>query len=56
MQPDNDMGNPDNITTTTIVKAAKAGRNKNVEEAMATIIKTYEVKVKGTAADKKPVA
>ncbi len=56
MNPDDDMGNPDNITTATIVKAAKAGGNKNVKEAMETMVKTYQAKVKGTPADTKPVS
>ena len=48
MMPDNDMGNPDNITTGKIIKAAKAGGNKNVKQVMETMIKTYQKKVKGT--------
>lgn len=56
MMPDNDMGNPDNITTGTLRKAAKAAGAKNIHEVMDTLIKTYNKKVKGTAADKAPVA
>lgn len=56
MKPDDDHGNPDNITTATVVKAGKAGGNKNVKAVMETMVKTYEQKVKGTAVDTKPIA
>ena len=56
MQPDNDMGNPDNITTETMRKAAKAGGSKNIKQTMDTMIKTYQKKVKGTPVDTKPVS
>lgn len=56
MMPDDDMGSPDVITTQKIMKAAKAGGNKNIKEAMENIIKTYQKKIKGTPADTKPVA
>jgi hypothetical protein len=51
MEPDNDMGNPDNITTETLRKAAKAGGNKNIHDLIDTVEKTYKAKVKGTPAD-----
>ena len=43
MMPENDMGNPDNITLGTIRKAAKAGGAKTVHDVMATMIKTYDM-------------
>ncbi len=55
MMPDSDMGNKDNITTETLRKAAKAGGNKNLQQVMANVMKTYEAKIKGTAEDSKPV-
>jgi hypothetical protein len=55
MMPDDDMGNSDNITTSKIIKAGKAGGNKNVKEVMETIVKTYQKKVKGTPVDTKPI-
>jgi hypothetical protein len=51
MMPDNPMGSPDNITTEKVRKAAKAGGNKNIKDAMSTMIKTYNAKVKGTPED-----
>jgi len=56
MMPDNDMGNPDNITTAKMVKAAKASGQKNIKETMETMVKTYQKKVKGTPVDTSPVA
>lgn len=55
MQPDNDMGNPNNITTETLRKAAKAGGAKNIKQVMDTMMKTYQKKVKGTPADSAPI-
>jgi hypothetical protein len=55
MMPDDEMGSPDNITTEKVRRAAKAGGNKNVREAMETMIKTYKAKVKDTPADLEPV-
>ncbi len=56
MMPDNDMGTPDNITTGTLRKAAKAAGAKNIKQVMDTMMKTYQKKVKGTPADTEPVA
>ena len=56
MQPDNDMGNPDNITTETVRKAAKAAGNANIKEVVDNFIKTYNRKIKNTPVDKAPVA
>jgi hypothetical protein len=55
MMPDNDMGNKDSLTTETMRKAAKAGGNKTLQQLMATVIKTYDSKIKGTAEDTKPI-
>lgn len=55
MMPENDMGNPDNITLGTIRKAAKAAGTKTVHDVMETMMKTYDKKVKGTPADKEPL-
>ncbi len=55
MQPDNPMGNPDNITTEKVLKAAKAGGSKNLRQAVETMIKTYEQKVKNTPVDSRPI-
>jgi hypothetical protein len=56
MMPDNSMGSPDNITTEKIKKAAKAGGNKDIKTLMATMVKTYDKKIKGTPADIEPIA
>ena len=53
--PENTMGDPDNITLETLRKAAKSGGAKNIKEVMATMLETYNKKVKGTPADTKPV-
>ncbi len=55
MMPENDMGNPDNITLGTLRKAAKAGGAQNVHDVMETMMKTYNQKVKNTPADKEPI-
>jgi hypothetical protein len=56
MMPDNTMGSPDNITTDKIKKAAKAGGNKSIANLMATMVKTYEKKIKGTPVDTEPIS
>ena len=55
MMPDNDMGNSDNITTQKIVKAGKAGGNKNIKDVMENMVKTYQMTIKGTPVDTKPI-
>jgi hypothetical protein len=55
MMPDKDMGNPDNITTDTLINAAQAGGNRDLKELMANMIKTYNAKIKGTPKDTEPV-
>lgn len=55
MMPDNDMGNKDNITTATLLKAAKAGGSKSLQDLVKTFNLTYETKVKGKSEDTKPV-
>ena len=55
MMPDKDMGDKNNITTEKLRKAAKAGGNKNLQELMTNMIKTYEAKIKGSSEDTKPV-
>lgn len=49
--PDKDMGNPDNITTETLVKAAKAGGNRNLKELMHNLIETYNNQIKDKPRD-----
>ncbi len=51
MMPDNDMGDPDNITTETLRRAARAGGNRSIHEVMANIEKTYASLVKDTPQD-----
>ncbi|MBI2906068.1 MAG: hypothetical protein HYX92_00285 [Chloroflexi bacterium] len=53
--PDDNMGNPDNITIDTLVKAAKAGRNPNLYSVIETIVHTYHTKVKGTPREREPI-
>ncbi len=54
--PENDMGNPDNITLDTLRRAAKAAGAKNIKQVMETFDKTYREKVKGKPAETKPIA
>ncbi len=56
MKPDYDMGNPDNITTATLIKAAKAGGNRDLKDVMENMIKTYNAKIKGTPRDTESIA
>ncbi len=51
MMPDNDLGNPDNITTEKLRKAARAGGNKNLHQLMENMEKTYKEKIKNTPDD-----
>lgn len=55
LMPDNDMGNSDNITTQKIVKAGKAGGNKNIKDVMENMVKTYQITIKGTPVDTKSI-
>ena len=55
MMPEDQMGNPDNITSETIRKAARAAGSSNIDEVFVTMVKTYESKMKGTKAAKEPV-
>lgn len=55
MQPDDDMGNPGNITTETLRKAARAAGSRDIRQVMETLVKTYQKKIKGTPADTEPV-
>ncbi len=51
MMPDNDLGNPDNITTEKLRQAARAGGNKNLRHLMENMEKTYQAKIKNTLGD-----
>ena len=56
MLPDDDHGNPDNLTTERMRKAAKAGGSETIHKMMDNLVATYEQKVMGTPADVTPVA
>ena len=55
MIPDDDMGNPDNITTETIRAAAKAAGNRSVRAVMENMERTYKAMVRNTPVDSEPV-
>lgn len=55
MLPDDDHGNPDNLTTERMRKAAKAGGSETIHKMMDNLVATYEQKVMGTPADVTPV-
>lgn len=56
MMPENDMGNPDNITTEALRKAAKAAGNKNIHELMENLEKTYKGLIKNTPTDTETIS
>lgn len=56
MMPENDMGNPDNITTEALRKAAKAAGNKNIHELMENLEKTYKGLFKNTPTDTETIS
>ena len=56
MIPDDDHGNPDNLTTEKIRKAAKAGGSETIQKMMDNLLTTYHEKVVGTPSDVTPVA
>ena len=51
MMPDDDHGSPDNVTTETLRKAARAGGNKNLHQLMENMEKTYKEKIEKTSDD-----
>ena len=51
MMPDSDLGNPDNITTEKLRKAARAGGNKDLHQLMENMEKTYKEKIENTLDD-----
>ncbi|OGN88168.1 MAG: hypothetical protein A2Z74_02085 [Chloroflexi bacterium RBG_13_46_9] len=55
MIPDDDHGNPHNITTEKMRRAAKAGGNETIHKLMENLLVTYNEKVMGTPADVTPV-
>ena len=55
MMPDNDMGNPDNITTETLRKAARAGGPETIHKLMSNMNEIYERKIKGTPVDNESI-
>lgn len=56
MMPDYDMGNPDNITTETLRKAARAAGNKNIHELMENMEKAYQALIKNTPTDTETIS
>lgn len=55
MMPDDDHGNPDNITTETLRKAAKAGGPVTIQKLMDNMNKIYHSKIKGTPVDEESI-
>ncbi|MBI2329324.1 MAG: hypothetical protein HYU85_06795 [Chloroflexi bacterium] len=55
MMPEDDHGNPDNITTESLRKAARAGGPETIHKLMDNLNKIYRSKVEGTPIDKKPI-
>ena len=56
MLPDEDHGNPDNLTTEKMRKAAKAGGSETIHKMINNLVATYQQKIMGTTADATPVA
>lgn len=55
MNPDDDHGNPNNITTETLRRAAQAGGQKSVHEVIQNMNDCHDIKVHDTPADSQPV-
>ena len=55
MRPDDNHGNPNNITTATLMKAAKAGGPNNLHRLLKNFERMHEEKIHGTAIDVEPV-
>ncbi|MDP3879243.1 MAG: hypothetical protein Q8Q07_02915 [Dehalococcoidales bacterium] len=55
MMPDDEHGSPDNITTETLRKAAKAGGPETIHKLMDNMNKIYQAKIKGTPVDNKTI-
>jgi hypothetical protein len=51
MRPDEDHGNPDNITTETLRKAGIAGGPNTIHKLMGNMDAIYQAKIKGTPVD-----
>ena len=55
MMPDDDHGNPDNITTETLRKSARAGGPETIHKLMDNMNEIYRGKIQGTPVDSEPV-
>lgn len=51
MMPDDDHGNPNNITTETLQKAGRAGGPDTIHKLMDNMNEIYQEKIEGTATD-----
>ena len=55
MMPDDDHGSPDNVTTETLRKAARAGGLETIHKLMDNMNETYRGKIADTPVDKEPI-
>ena len=55
MRPDDNHGNRDNITTKTLLRAAKAGGPVNLHRLLKNLERMHEERIHGTAIDVEPV-
>ena len=55
MRPDDDHGNPDNITTETLRKAERAGGPDTIHKLMDHMNEIYRGKIEGTPADSEQI-
>lgn len=55
MMPDDDHGNPDNITTETLRKAARAGGPETIQKLMYTMNEIYQNKIESTPVANEPI-
>jgi hypothetical protein len=51
MKPDDDHGNPDNITTETLRKAGRASGPDTIKKMMGNFSEIYKGKIQGTRVD-----
>ena len=55
MSPDDDHGNPDNITTETLRKAGRAGGPGTIHKLMGNLDEIYHEKIEGTPVDNEAI-
>jgi hypothetical protein len=55
MKPDDDHGNPANITTESLRKAGRAGGPDTIKQMMSNFNDIYKAKIQGTKVDSQAI-